>query len=219
MSAIDEPGSALSSFGFNLFLKLCEKSPADNVVLSPFVVAGALSMATAGATTGGKAEQELLDVLGFKSHEEFALLSKAVLASDGASVSAANGMFTRKDIRHDYVSLVASTHGAFADKLGDSYAPINKWVEEQTQGKIQDLLADPVDPLMVAVLVSAVFFKGAWADKFDAALTQQAPFTAVDERKLRAGHQTRWSSAASLIDQRSDSPHARVAAETVSSNL
>ena len=181
---IEARGRALCSFGFQLFSKVCEASPKESIVLSPFVVAGALSMAAAGATASSKVELELLGTLGFKSHEDFSALSKAVLASDGASVSAANGVFVRNDIRPEYVTLVASTHDALAGTLGSSYDPINKWVEQATNGKITDLLVDPVDPLTVAVLVSAVFFKGVWAAKFDSKLTERATFRALDERKL-----------------------------------
>ena len=178
--------AALSRFGFSLFANLCHANPAHNVVLSPLVVAGALSMAVAGATAGGKTEQELLGLLGLSTHADFAVLTSAVLASSGASVSAANGIFTRAAVRPDFVALVRSAHGAYADKLGSSYGPINQWVSEKTQGHIRDLLSDPVDPLTVAVLVSAVFFKGSWATKFDAALTAASVFSALDGRALPA---------------------------------
>ena len=94
--------AALSRFGFSLFANLCHANPAHNVVLSPLVVAGALSMAVAGATAGGKTEQELLGLLGLSTHADFAVLTSAVLASSGASVSAANGIFTRAAVRPDF---------------------------------------------------------------------------------------------------------------------
>ena len=45
-------GQPLASFGLRLFAELCAAEPSANVVLSPLVVADALSLAVAGATPG-----------------------------------------------------------------------------------------------------------------------------------------------------------------------
>jgi len=59
---------------------------------------------------------------------------------------------------------------------------INKWVEEQTNEKIKDLLPQgTVKPTTRLVLTNAIYFKGDWADQFDKKLTTDAPF------KLSAG--------------------------------
>lgn len=115
-----------------------------NLVLSPLVVSGALSLAAAGATDGGSAQRELLETLGIASHADFAALCRSVLSGEGASLRIANGVFTRPAIKPDYVSLIQSVHGARAEPLGPSYGPVNKWVEDATEGKIRDLLSDPV---------------------------------------------------------------------------
>ena len=66
----------------------------------------------------------------------------------------------------------AAAARAVAAPLGTSYAPINAWVAGATEGKITDLLQGAPDPLVRAVLVNAVYFKGSWAAKFDPAHTR-----------------------------------------------
>ncbi|XP_063729882.1 leukocyte elastase inhibitor-like isoform X3 [Eleginops maclovinus] len=54
---------------------------------------------------------------------------------------------------------------------------INGWVEEQTQGKIKDLLAKGVVSSMTRlVLVNAIYFKGNWDKQFKEDSTVDAPF-------------------------------------------
>ena len=179
-------GSQVHAFGFKLFAKLCDEQPSLNVILSPLVVASALAVATAGATSGGPAELELLGLLGVASHTDSRMLSEAVLSGEGASVRAANAVFTRSAIKPEYVKLVQETHEAHAGQLGGSFTPVNEWVSAKTEGRIQHLLDDPPDPLVVAVLVSAVFFKGSWSAKFDQAATIPGTFTTVDGKMIPA---------------------------------
>lgn len=54
---------------------------------------------------------------------------------------------------------------------------INSSVEQQTEGKIQNLLPPgSVDSLTRLVLINALYFKGNWATKFEAEATRQRPF-------------------------------------------
>jgi serpin B len=55
---------------------------------------------------------------------------------------------------------------------------VNEWVEKKTQGRIKQLIEDEVvqDPLTIALLINAVFFKGSWADQFDPEDTRPATF-------------------------------------------
>ena len=57
---------------------------------------------------------------------------------------------------------------------------INKWVSDQTNKKIENLLNDPLDPLTRMILVNAIYFKGDWAMKFDAKDTKKKKFYRSD---------------------------------------
>ncbi|XP_066042996.1 serpin B10-like [Chamaea fasciata] len=66
------------------------------------------------------------------------------------------------------------------DFVGEAEAvrrEINSSVEQQTEGKIQNLLpSGSVDSLTRLVLINALYFKGNWATKFEAEATRQRPF-------------------------------------------
>jgi serpin B len=53
---------------------------------------------------------------------------------------------------------------------------INAWVREATENRIDDIVAPPIDPLTVALLLNAIYFKGDWTKRFDAADTYSGPF-------------------------------------------
>jgi serpin B len=55
-----------------------------------------------------------------------------------------------------------------------SRTEINQWVEEQTNKKIQDLIAPgSISALTELVLVNAIYFKGDWHVKFDKEKTRK----------------------------------------------
>jgi serpin B len=58
-----------------------------------------------------------------------------------------------------------------------SAATINKWVEDNTNNKIKDLISkDSLDASTTMVLVNAIYFKGFWTYQFDPKHTFKAPF-------------------------------------------
>jgi len=44
---------------------------------------------------------------------------------------------------------------------------INAWVDENTNGKIKEIVDSPIDPLIVMFLINAIYFKGTWTYQFD----------------------------------------------------
>ncbi|XP_048219398.1 serpin B10 [Perognathus longimembris pacificus] len=65
----------------------------------------------------------------------------------------------------------------FMEAPGQIIKEINSWVENQTEGKILDLLPDgSVDALTRMVLVNALYFKGTWEQPFSAQNTTAKPF-------------------------------------------
>ncbi|NWW45229.1 SPB6 protein, partial [Pedionomus torquatus] len=65
----------------------------------------------------------------------------------------------------------------FVNASEDSRKQINGWVEERTEGKIQNLLAEGIlDSLTRLVLVNAIYFKGNWEKQFNKETTAEKPF-------------------------------------------
>ncbi|NXF10227.1 SPB6 protein, partial [Smithornis capensis] len=59
----------------------------------------------------------------------------------------------------------------------DARKQINGWVEERTEGKIQNLLVEGIlNSLTRLVLVNAIYFKGNWEKQFKKERTTERPF-------------------------------------------
>lgn len=171
----------LAAFGMALFAQVASMSPSDPVVLvCPVSVSGALALVAAGATPASKTEAELLSTLRVHSAEQLAEANRALLSEgeSGVSLRVANSVWTSKAILPSYVQLAQTTYDAQASPLPASYDPVNKWVAAKTEGMITKLLEGEPNPLTVALLVNAVYFKGSWAAKFDPKLTVAGTFAA-----------------------------------------
>jgi len=174
-----------------------DKGPTDNIFYSPLSISTVLSMTLLGAK--GKTADELSSALHYPSdfsHEQFGALLSALSSVDANSVllHIANRIFTRQGLSflESFSSGLTNHYSADAKALdfgGDpngSRLLINQWVEEKTKTKIKDLLPDgSITSMTAAVLVNAVYFKGDWMSKFDAALTEPGDFKASPEKTLR----------------------------------
>jgi serpin B len=162
-----------------------------NLILSPFNISTALSMALAGAR--GQTAEEIQAVLHLHYDSTYDSALGALLAdlakagnSGGNELDTANGLWVQKGF---------AIQPAFEHTLADNYhAPltpldfvanpeaarsqINRWAEEHTKQKIQNLLpAGSLDAQTRLVLASAIYFYGKWQDPFVASHTQFGPFT------------------------------------------
>merc|ERR1711920_892887 len=77
---------------------------------------------------------------------------------------------------------MGKTFDAEAKHLPSSPAPINAWCNNATNRMIPSII-DNIDPLTVAVLVDAVYFKGSWTEKFDVKRTVRGEFHAISHTK------------------------------------
>ncbi|NXO58941.1 SPB6 protein, partial [Aramus guarauna] len=65
----------------------------------------------------------------------------------------------------------------FVHAWKDSRKQINDWVEERTEGKIQNMLAEGIlNSQTRLVLVNAIYFKGNWEKQFNKERTAEVPF-------------------------------------------
>jgi len=167
--------------------------PLDSMVMSPVSVAIALAMTYAGARNETAAElAQLLAGQGCDERDVHAyfgeLLNEIAMASasaDEGTLSTANRIYIQQGfpILADYKAAMGRHYrGEFQTldfgRCVEAAQTINKFVCEATHGRISELVsADCIDPeLTRLVLVNAVYFKRAWADKFDPALTRPRPF-------------------------------------------
>jgi serine protease inhibitor len=183
--------TANTAFAFDLFHALREETPGENLFISPASVSLALAMTYNGA--GGETAAAMAEVLGFQemSLEEinaaFADL-RSILENPDPKVelAIANSLWARqgKEFYEDFLQRNRDYYGAEVAALDfdlpDAADTINQWVEEQTKGRIKDLIEPPIDPLTVLFLINAIYFKADWAEPFDPKQTREIPFYLPD---------------------------------------
>jgi len=171
----------LSAFGYELFLHVSKTTNEPNILISPFSIASALALVLAGATSDSTCQNEIQSALSVNSHSQIPMLSRQILQSssdtnpdggegdegDDIQLTSANGLWMAKSIMKSYTTIAQDVHDAKVSPLPDTFAPIDAFVTAKTNGMIKNMLEGPINPLTEAVLINAVYFKGAWKKKFD----------------------------------------------------
>jgi len=177
-----------NAFGIDLYGQL--RSRKGNLFFSPSSVSTALSMTYAGArgtTRDGMRKTLRYSLADEKIHQAFKTLT-ARPAQGQVILRVANRLWGQKGsqmepaflevTRDDYDA--AMKEADFASNAEKARSEINAWVSQETAGKIPELVPEGViTALTRLILVNAVYFKGKWAEPFDARLTRDAPFYIV----------------------------------------
>ena len=149
----------------------------ENVVVSPYSAAVALSMLAEGAQ--GQTRVEFDNALG-------GVLYKAedLGSNDTVVVKSANSVWIDDNFspRNRYVNLLQKDFDAFLDVLNfadpATVKAINNWCSENTNGKITEIL-NRLDSGNVMVLINALYFNAPWEDEFDPDMTSEQTFYGV----------------------------------------
>ncbi|KAK7477131.1 hypothetical protein BaRGS_00031617 [Batillaria attramentaria] len=180
-----------TQFGFDLFRFCGREQPNQNLFMSPFSISTALALTHLGAR--GDTAKEMKKVLHWSSDEEIARGFGGYLPllkqSDGAGyvLVGAQRVYVSKilSVNPDFNKAATQQFSADAQKADFRGNPdvervnINKWVGDQTRGKVQDLLpSGSITPDTAMVLIQATYFKGKWMHQFNPRLTQKAEFYA-----------------------------------------
>lgn len=178
--------NANNNFAIDLYNKL--SSSTDNVFFSPYSISSALAMTYEGAK--GQTAEEMENVLYLPADENVLRSSYARLyneinaPSNDYKLSTANALWAQNSypFQQAYLNNVENYYGGkitnldFMDVEG-SRQTINKWVEDNTNKKIKDLI--PQGALSTDtrfVLTNAIYFKGTWLYQFKSADTQKMDF-------------------------------------------
>jgi serpin B len=162
-----------------------------NLILSPFNIATALSMALAGAR--GQTAAEIQSVLHLHYDTTYDSALGALLANlaeagntPGNELHTANGLWVQKGfaILPAFENTLTNNYHAPLTPLDFMTNPeaarshINRWTEEHTKEKIRNLFpAGSLDAQTRLVLTSAIYFYGKWQEPFVTSRTRPAPFT------------------------------------------
>ncbi|XP_031482374.1 serpin-ZXA-like [Nymphaea colorata] len=162
-----------------------------NFVFSPLTVHIALSMVAAGST--GRTNDQILSFLRATTNEELNSLSAKIVSlilADGSTLGgptlySANGIWVDESmpLKPAFAEIVKDVYEAEAKAVDFQTKPtevkneVNLWAEGQTNGLIKELLpSGSVDNSTRLILASALYFKGAWKDEFDASVTEEGSF-------------------------------------------
>ncbi len=193
-----EAAFMMADFGTRLYRLLAVDQPTGNLVISPASMSIALTMVLAGAA--GDTATQLIEAMGIEAadtihHAMNALTAElATRAEEDVLVTIESSLWAQYDIaiRQTYLDLIAAEYGTgvhLVDFRGDADGTreeINDWVDQQTVGRIPELLPDgAINDSTRLALVNAIYLKAAWLQPFDAAATTEQPFTTADGRTVQ----------------------------------
>ena len=173
-----------------------ETLPLKSQIVSPISITYALGMLNNGAA--GETQTEINKVLGFKETGADGInafcqkmLTEAPNLDQLTKVLIANNIYMNKgyELLPDFVRETKLYYNADVETRdfydGQTRDVINKWGSDHTMGMIPEVLKkDEFDPTAVSYLLNAIYFKGAWAEKFDKDNTKEEEFQTDTEKKL-----------------------------------
>ncbi|XP_018960902.1 glia-derived nexin-like [Cyprinus carpio] len=189
-------GERGSDLGLQVFLRMVQNKPKENVVMSPHGVASVLGVLLPGAH--GDTQRQLLKGLKYKKTGPYKMLQKLHKAlttkSNADIVTIANALFPNEGFIMKENFLTASRENFMCESQTIDYSDpekaaetINEWVKKRTKGQIPSLVkADMFDPAMTRlVAVNSIYFKGLWKSRFQAKNTKPRSFTAGDGKTYK----------------------------------
>jgi serpin B len=184
-------------FALDLYARV--RAEPGNVFVSPYSVSTALAMTYLGARAETAAQ--MAKTLHFTQDPKrlHAALRDLMRwhrgsAQAGYQLNVANALWGQKDFGFlpDFLAATKAHYGAglqevdFRRMTDRARQTINAWVDEQTQGKIKDLL-QPGDltPDSRLVLTNAIYFKSSWMNGFEKSATYAEPFHLSAAQKVK----------------------------------
>lgn len=187
--------NANTQFGANLFKKISEEDSDKNVFFSPFSISMALSMALQGADANTKeCIEKALNYTGMDTEE----INQAYIdhlkyfknLNSEVKMNIANSIWVNENFKVNE-NFLAKNQEVFNSKVSyldftkeqEACDIMNKWIYDQTNGKIDNMMSPPISPSMVAYLINAMYFNGSWTDKFNRNATVDSTFTNINGEK------------------------------------
>lgn len=193
-----------TDFALSLYQQLIQDQD-GNLFYSPFSVSAAFAMLYAGAR--GETEAQMAAALNFSLpretlHTGFNYLDielhgrgQGAAGSDGGDfrLKISNAVWVDEALHllDDYMDILAVNYGAglhtldFATSPEDSRQTINKWVAEQTENKIKELIPEgSITEIVRMVLTNTIYFNAAWEKPFEEYMTSDDSFYLLDGSEI-----------------------------------
>lgn len=185
---VDVSDAAVTDFGVRLFKE--SLTDGKNTLISPLSVLVALSMTANGAD--GETLSQMEAVLGMPV-EQLNSWVNAYMSNlpeeEKYKLSLANSIWFKDaesfTVNEDFLQTNADYYGAGIFKAPfdkSTLKEINKWVKDNTDGMIKDILNE-IPPEAVMYLVNALAFDAEWQDVYEEYHVREGKFTTEDREK------------------------------------
>ncbi|KAF7137233.1 hypothetical protein RHSIM_Rhsim07G0233100 [Rhododendron simsii] len=167
------------------------ESKDSNLVFSPPLIHLVLGLIAAGSK--GQTQSQVLSFLNCRSTDDLNSLTSQLASlvfadggpTGGPTLLYANGVWADQSLSLkpcfkkvvDTVYKAALNHVDFRTQADEVTNEVNQWVEKETNGLIKEVLpSGSVNDLTRLIFANALYFKGAWIEKFDASRTKDQEF-------------------------------------------
>lgn len=185
---------ANNQFAFELYNEL-NKIESGNIFISPYSISAALAMTYEGAA--GETAREMESVFHFPESSilrtNFASIYNELNKRNKAyELRTGNALWVQEDfpLLKEFSTIVETYYGGRAVNLDlkkdESKVTINEFIEEQTNGKITEII--PKDANLEntkLIITNAIYFKGNWEWEFDKSNTRELDFKISPENNVQ----------------------------------
>ena len=182
------------AFSYRIFRETVKfDDTADNLFISPLSISMALAMVLNGAE--GETHSQIKETLGLSGVDEaeinqnfLSLMNYLMTLDSKILVNIANSVWYDENlqVKQAFLDQLQESFNARGEALNfsdpASVNVINSWVSENTNGRIETIV-DEISDEMVMFLINALYFKGDWLRQFDAEDTREADFYLEDGNK------------------------------------
>lgn len=180
---IKQAVEANNEFAFDMYEKIANGRK-GNIFFSPYSVSSAMAMVYEGAK--GKTNDEIKEVFNFSEYSvlrsNYAAIYNSINKEEKQyELRTGNALWVENNypLIGEYMDIVEKYYGGkaanvdFIKEPARSVNTINEFIEEQTNGKIENILSSgDVNPLTKLIITNAIYFKGMWESEFDKKLTK-----------------------------------------------
>ncbi|MFC1481407.1 serpin family protein [Candidatus Neomarinimicrobiota bacterium] len=183
--------NSTDAFGLKLFREITKQESEPNIFISPLSVSMALSMTANGAAGTTFDSMRATLELGDMTEEQSNAASNSLIdlltgADPKVQLDIANAIFYLQELTFldDFYQRCSDFFNAAVEGLDfssdDAVITINNWVDENTNGKIEEIIEPPIDRGTVMFLLNAIYLKGTWTYEFEPEDTEDDLFTIAD---------------------------------------
>ncbi|MEX2140670.1 MAG: serpin family protein [Pirellulales bacterium] len=192
--------AASNHLAFDLYAQLRGDKEGENLFYSPTSISMALAMTSAGAR--GDTAKQMANVLHWERDaaalhsgmNEWIRRINAIDQSQEYQLRVANRLWAQQGYKFlaDFLMVTRQQYQAelgqvdFQTQTEAARQSINRWVVQQTAGKIEDLLPPgSLEQRTKLVLTNAIYFKGNWATPFKKTATRDMDFKLSSSQNSR----------------------------------